>query len=608
MQIKKMKDDIDVGLYFDKICEISNLFQDLDKTKIYKKCTRKDTYANIVFNILTSDSFNKTLLRVISADVIEKEKLQVKQKQEYLDLKGKYTFNEKTDYEKFEPVKENLLKRFSEQSKKLKNTLLDLHKDDKRAVRMALQLSVFPLSFVLESLNDEQVAKVRHQFKISLRYILEYQKHRYNIIYLLKYLNEIVFTWEFNFNKQYEYNLLGKINDKVLFTHFHISKTLIGSILLTFLQYKTFSSVFSNITKQMKSKDKENKTYDFLASFKEITKTVNYISKGLSEHNRIYEEKTNKNSLSIFIYSFTDSHERNVLFIVEKMIDGLHNEESNIYEVVSKKINDSDKVLEIISKFSKKNLSAFSKKNKESNDWSNKIFLTTVKTLSILKEIKDSKEDKWKFTVFLKEFSIWTQEINKILNKYKIEDDWWKIEKLLIQENSLIEWKSTFITPTEQPFISNKDDKSKDILQNIIKVILAMLNTAGGHILVGVIENPKSIKRDFIKNHLLRKNEYTFFNIDYELEKKKTDMDSIKLMIHDKLSSLTGLTSEKFNNLWKIEPIEIRTDDNYCKIYKIDVFKSKENIYITKNENKGITLLKRADGKTIFVDPREYLI
>ena len=71
----------------------------------------------------------------------------------------------------------------------------------------------------------------------------------------------------------------------------------------------------------------------------------------------------------------------------------------------------------------------------------------------------------------------------------------------------------------------------------------------------------------------------------------------------------TLYTAEKFNHLWNIEQIEIKSHYSISIVYKIDIKKSNNYIYSVKKEKNilWITLIKRANGRTIRVDPRGYL-
>ena len=265
-----------------------------------------------------------------------------------------------------------------------------------------------------------------------------------------------------------------------------------------------------------------------------------------------------------------------------------------------------------IEEFAKSNLMAYSGEISEGNiEWSNKIYLLSIKTLSVLESIKDARDENWIISVFCYEFHHWLDEVHAVLNKYDIEDDWDKIEKLVGQENSQIEWKSSFFTSTEQKFVNEEIEKRNNsiILSRIIDVILGMINANGGIVLVGLVENPDAIIREDVKRNLLDKNGITFFDIHYEFEKRRKTLDSVKREIQDKLFSETYYSADKFNDLLTVEPIEIRDENKMATIYKILVKKSSKYIFNAKKEKDKfwITLTKRADGRTIKVDPREYL-
>lgn len=275
-------------------------------------------------------------------------------------------------------------------------------------------------------------------------------------------------------------------------------------------------------------------------------------------------------------------------------------------------IDNSTIIKEELVKYSTNNFEGFKGVIPEdSKEWSNKVYIKCYKTISGLESIKQAKDNQWKNTVATVELRDWIPQIHEIINRYDIEDDWEKIEKFLYQENTRVEWKSSFYISVEGDYISDDVDKSlsRQTLLSVTRAMLALLNTEGGTVLVGLNENPERISRKDIRKNILIKNGKAFFDVDYELFKLDRKFDELKQQIVDSLKDQTLLTAEKFNGLWSIEPIKITNDYRSITIYKINVARSPFLIFSSKNDGGSValSLLKRADGRTIQVDPRKLI-
>lgn len=175
----------------------------------------------------------------------------------------------------------------------------------------------------------------------------------------------------------------------------------------------------------------------------------------------------------------------------------------------------------------------------------------------MLSGIHAAKDDRWKVSTAVYEYREWLNDVHNILNKYLIEDDWSIIADYVVQETAEIGWKSTFFTPLEQPYISEEIETSigKKLFDKIIKTILGMLNTSGGTLIVGLIENPDSIVREDLAANIIYKNGKAFFDISNELKKSRKTVDGLRLQIINYLMRITDNSAEKFNDIITIEPV-----------------------------------------------------
>lgn len=327
--------------------------------------------------------------------------------------------------------------------------------------------------------------------------------------------------------------------------------------------------------------------------------------------------------LTIFIESFkNDKNEENVFNLIGLTLKEFKSKE-NFEDDLMRTIDTSKELIEEIKSYSTKNFKAFSGEITEDNyEWSNKIYINCCKLLGAIGGLSKAVDKKWVIDASIKEFVEWTSSIHKILNKYDIEDDWDKISKHLDQETNKVEWKTSFLTPTQTNKNSPEyNEIGRKCFYGIIKTILGMINSDGGVIIIGIVEKPEEIIEKEIRDSLLNKNGKLFFNISNELLQNKLDLDGIKRKIQDYLKKETLTSVDTFNNLWNIQQINIKSEDGSKEIYiyKIEVTKSnkpifsvklekeldeKDKVNIYKSENVWISLLKRADARTIYVDPR----
>lgn len=565
IQYLKSTDD-----FFQVICELSELFK-LLKAEDCKKIIQNNIHIKFIENVFLNPYFNEILLKVLKTE------------KDFLNSDG---------YKNLDKL--NAL----EEKKKI-------NFPEKQLIQTALYLASFVLTNIFKYLSKNDILYLRQIFLLKLEIIIKNQNKIYTLTDVCFILYDIICTFDYTFNKQmakkYDFNFVFKCNQ--------ISRCLIGSMMLIIPQINVFQFKFKKIIRQQKKMDVK---FSVLRGLCEIYNISRKIIGGLKHFKREYKKNNNKENFNIFLDNFTTNNEKNILYIFENITSDFHIQQGKIFsDVILQKINNAKKMKKNIFDFSKNNLQAFGGMAKDRDEWSNKVYLISNKLLSTLEIINNSSDVNWKVNVAIYELSHWIDNTHQILNKYDIEDDWDKIEKFVKQEDSNIEWKSTFLTPTEELFIDDQSEKkkSKIILFNIVKVMLGMMNTDGGMVIIGLVENPQSIKREDIKKNLIIKNNFTFFNVNYEFKKKKKNIDNTKREIQDMLFKETLYTAEKFNHLWSIEQIQIKNNYSVATIYKIEIKKSNNYIYSVKKEKEiqWITLIKRADGRTIRVDPREYL-
>lgn len=536
------------------IFNISHLFENLDKNILIGLLSTASVYINPIYEVFKNKSFNKALLFVMENNS-------------------------------------------------------DESKEEKELVYIGLILSVFVLSNFIFCLKKNTLEYLNEEFHKHFRNIKSFQEakgvfHTANDI--RSKLKEIIFDNTY----EYKENSLIYVNLPFFWRNLNRSKALIRTMLLVLGQGQDLRNAFKGFIKDQRELGKRGKKFFLSRGLNNINKTTKKIN--------LFEKFIPPEEIATF-KSFIDGFNVNknassASYIIEKMTDGFEfQKDKRVIDIVRRKIDNSISIIQEIQCFAEKNFVAYRDKVKDEDyEWSNKIYLISIKVLGLLESLKNANDDQWVRKVFAREFFHWVDDVHQVLNKYDIEDDWDKIQAIIGQENSQIEWKSSFFTSTEELFINEQAEKAncKKILSSVTKAMLGMMNTDGGVIVVGLIESPQSIKREDVKQNLVIKKGFTFFDIGYEFKKKNKNLDSVKREIQDILWNETFHTVEKFNNLWTIEPMEIKNDYSVATIYKIVVSKSEKYIYNVKKEKQGstiwITLTKRADGRTIHVDPRDY--
>lgn len=465
-------------------------------------------------------------------------------------------------------------------------------------LKLAVEVGFFPLSFCAKTIDKRfagLMLKTIDDVVLNLNNSIEKKIQTHELLYLL---DSIVSE------KKYLYKLNTFVDDFKKFSNYRIiASNIIKLISINQSSAKLLEDEFKNIVSNHEKMEHFSLWTALSIIYAQVEKRKQKIDGILNSRH---------GDLKLFYLHFEDKNISTAFFIIETFLKGFKlsgkigsikdETETNLKNFITT----SSEVKKLIYNHSKTHFRAYGGQFGDKGlEWSNKIFLITNKTLSTFEVLTDAKDKQWIFDVAVFEIYRWINDIHIILNKYELEDDWSEIKDYLIEENNKVEWKSTFLTPTESLY--QNDDKETNIgatlLRLISQTILGMLNTEGGVILVGVIESPEKIKRDDIKKMLIKKNGVTFFDINYEFKKKNiTNNDVLKRKIQDNLCTETRCGVEHFNNLWTIQPIEIKNNYKSVYIYKIEVHKSQNLIFSSKDN--WVTLIKRADARTVEVSPK----
>lgn len=555
--IKKIENAITGKDFFDCTCKLSFLFEDLDRESFADIFRSTNIYVLVLNAALRNQIFVKNLLQVSRKN-----------------------------------------KRISELKKE---------KDDLEILiflNTVLSLAFFGISLDSDSIGENSIEFLRKNTTDLLKNIIFSEVNdKPNFVDLCYLLEAIIWDNRLHFNENYDSKFTLKLNKEFLFSVLKTSRSLAGITFLSLTIRPAVERQFREVNTKMLQEN-----FSLSIALDSIFRTCNELNERIGHYYRNAPK-----DLTRYFNIFVQHNERNLIFLFTKICSGFHYQgNKKFFDIIIDKINHAPEMRKDLIDYSRKNLIAFNGfLGDEDNEWTNKLFIISLKTLSVLEELINAKDKKWTVSVAIFELNQWILDVHVVLNKYYIEDDWEKIKEFLYQENVEVEWKSSFFTPLEQEYYSEEAEVAyaKQVFDQIIKAIVAMINTSGGTIIVGLVENAGAIKRLEIKDHILVKNGRTFYDINYDLKTYNKSLDNLRLKILDNLKQRTDTTPDRFNDLINIEPIILRNDDRTISIVKIDIQKTETLFYNIEKKNNVIwaSLTKRAQGQNVEVDIREYI-
>jgi hypothetical protein len=480
------------------------------------------------------------------------------------------------------------------------------------ALSSLINLAGFFLALHFRNLSDDRIMEARKNIERALRSIEFQEDGVFSLGDICTTLYQITADRDFNYTKKFQ----TTIGDLDLFLELHkTSRILMEEIFLFIPQITLISKKFSFAEKALSSNALPSivlprqlgEICDLAGKFKnKIEQIKNY------GHSFIKETELFDN----FLENLRDVNERVISFMVEEITSYTPLKEKYTYMDLGKlalsKIHLASQMQEKIHVFAKTNLTAFNAIISEQDfEWSNKAYIVTSKAISGLSSVEDAYDKRWKTEIFSREMQNWIIEMHKILNKYDIEDDWAKIANQVRFEDKLVEWKSSFFTPTED--LPKEPEAlvalSEKVFNDIIRNIVGMMNGDGGAILVGLIENRARVRAE-LADKIIEKNGISFFNVGWELEVHKRNFDDLRRFIQDKIKTQTRCSIEQFDSYWNLEPITIRAEAGVFQIYRINVKPINSPIFfidLKSSETIWVSFVKRVNGRTMNVDPRTVL-
>lgn len=479
-----------------------------------------------------------------------------------------------------------------------------LNLESKRLINAAISLAFFSIAFNIEHLTRANIMFLRSQLTSMIKHIIKFSNEELLLSKICFKLEQVIWNSKFQHKGVFPVSL----DSSILFSNLKTGRAVAG---ISFLSLTIISELGSQFKTSVAQLDEEDSSLTKI--FNSIYSLIHKIEEGVNGYyGSVPIERLTK--VEDFFDFFIFNNERNLLFFIRLICGGFKYQKDKVfYQILLAKIEASRELKEEITRFAHEHLTAFKEELGEVRyEWSNKIYLISQKTLSVLTDIHDSKDDRWKVSVGIFELTEWIKDVHAVLNKYFLEDEWNLIAEYMEKETSEIEWKSSFFTPLEQKVTTVEVESliSKKLFEKIGKTILGMLNTNGGVVIVGLVEKPESVVRDDLSKNFISRNGKVFFDVINELKTKSKTLDSVRLQIFDYLCNTTDNTPEKFNNLVHLDPILLRSTDALVNVVKISVKKNEKMFFNVKKESNNtvwISLTKRAEGQTIDVDIRSYL-
>lgn len=427
--------------------------------------------------------------------------------------------------------------------------------------------------------------------------------YMFDKVIIINIFEEIIFKAQYQFYRKF----FCEIDQEKFYNNFKKTRIIVGNYLADISAFVLLRNSFAKIVKY-------KQTDSSAAIYK---KTLGQLhDKVLIKYNffvnsfKIFEDHPLFDELKNFKYYFDKTESKKIIFLIEKIIHNLKNEIKgdfqDINERMIKKIEDSDGIMQEIENYFINNFCVFKETTAMGKEWSHKSFFNTIKFISSLKVLKYSTNEQWKKDVFLKNFCEWIMDIDENINYFFENDDFDKIAKFIKNgESDEVEFKSTLgfsINKTEG--LTDQKNKRKEILEGISKTILALANSKGGKIFVGVVEKYNLVAEESQKSIFNKEGVY-FLDINWSLRKEGSTLDEKKLSIQDILKNLTLERIDFLDSLFEFNIFKIfdKETGQMAEILEIDVRKAIKNVYIKKDGGKWISLPKRLSGRVELVDP-----
>ena len=208
------------------------------------------------------------------------------------------------------------------------------------------------------------------------------------------------------------------------------------------------------------------------------------------------------------IQYFQSQSERNMLYFLGEMTKGFkYHKEGVRFEDITDKILNAPQISEQFQNYISQHLLPYYKIMDENDegDWSNKIYITSCRTLAVLASVKNAIDKQWGINVAIYEYALWLRNIYQIINKYNFDNENTDYLQIIRKgENNIVEFKASLRWDLQQSCVNKK-------LEYVIaKTISAFLNSEGGTLFIGLSDTGGIIGIDKDIETVLNKNKDGF--------------------------------------------------------------------------------------------------
>lgn len=466
-------------------------------------------------------------------------------------------------------------------------------------VNLFLNCSFYFVSILSIDFKQNNIEYIGKSFWAAIKRLERNFSYEFSKVDILNAFEVLVFDHKYFFQNNFPISI---DNDNFYYI-LKKSRLITGNYLVDFSVPILLSNSFKKIISIKNKAGDSFSVKDSINRLRSVIRKYTYLSNGF-KFDSLGSQYTKE--VSSFEYYFSVRESTKVLLLVNLVVENLENFS---HDEILKKIENSDRDLNKIKKFFYKNYNIFPDYEGSktiSGQWGNKSFLNTIKLFALLAIIKKSNDLQWKINVFLKHLSDWVVDLHDNINYFSELDDYDEIRNILISgENDVVEFKSTLGLPIQDCENEEQFNYTKRaIIEKIAKTILAMANSGGGDVFIGIIEKNNKTSKS-IKPHIVERNSMYFLDVKFSLKKEGEDFDSKRLLIQQLLKNLTKERLDFLDSLFSFHFYKIYIEDkgSCIEILKISVKKSNKHIFIEKDN--FITLPKRLNGRVEMINPIE---
>jgi hypothetical protein len=477
-------------------------------------------------------------------------------------------------------------------------------------INTSLYYAFYIVADAATNFGVDGIEQIEKHFQKTINNLEHKLLNEFSVLEILHLLEETNFNAKYSFKKTYPL----KFSDKNFYKTLTKARLLCGNYIVD-LYFPILLS--KRLTKIKLAKENSENEYNVTYAVNDLYRIVHRneaLKKGLSIEARNPNFTVAMLDIKKFLVFFESKDAAKILYLLKLVIKDLELSEDRTIRFGDKilnKIQSAESIRKEIESYLMNNFSFFPqyKGPADVKHWSYKSFLNTIKFLALLEVINKSTNSTWKISTFIKYFFDWVDDVYINVNYFVGVDDYDALRKLIKDgETDTIEFKSTLGLLTEKTHTKEHAIKARqEIVEKICHTILAMANTNGGNIIIGVIEKPDKIIDDEIKSKIFRKEGWSFLDIEYSLMRDSETLDSRRRAIQDYLKNATDERIDLLDSLFRFSILKIYTgsNDRFIALLNIEVKKHDKKVYLRRLEggNIWITLPKRLNGRVELVNP-----